>query len=132
MDLLQHVGKEQSKLKQAQTRDITLQDHKKIIKENKITENIGNGQLWCSKFERVVSNNDIYDQYKEDQHKKTCKHYAMIQYDKNQKTGLQQRTSCTSCEDERKRCVALSAWIIGFDDLFRIFQKQIDIDIQIC
>ena len=83
MKLLQYAAKEHSKTEEAISRDIKLQDQKKAIKENEVNRNIGDGQFRCSKCERVVSNNDTIDKHIE-HYKKTCKHCAILQYDKKE------------------------------------------------
>ena len=79
MDLLQHTAKEHSKPDEAQTRDIILQDHKKAMKESEVNKDIGDNEFRCFKCERVVSNNDTFDKHVGNDHKKTCKHCAILQ-----------------------------------------------------
>ena len=80
MELLQHKAKYHSKPEKAETRDIKLQDHKKAIQEDEVDKVLGDGEFKCSKCKRVVSINDTLARHNED-HKKTCKHCAILQYD---------------------------------------------------
>ena len=67
---------------QSRPKHLTLEERDKAIEENKMNENIGNGQFRCSKCERVVSNNDMFNQHMEYHPKKTCKHCAILHHDK--------------------------------------------------
>ena len=80
MELLQRTAKNHSKPEKVEKKDIKLQDHKKALKENKVDQSIGHGELKCAKCERIVSINDTLDKQME-KHKKTYKHCAIIQYD---------------------------------------------------
>ena len=82
MELLQHTAKEHSKPENLQTRDIKSQDNKKAMEESEVNKSVGDGEFRCSQCERVVSNNDLYDKQNGEHHKKTCKHCAILQYDK--------------------------------------------------
>ena len=80
MESLQRTAKEHSKPEKVEIRDIKLQDHKKAIQEDEVDKVIGDAEFKCSKCKRVVSINDTLDRHIGD-HKKTCKHCAILQYD---------------------------------------------------
>ena len=81
MELLQYTAKEHSIQQDAQKRNITLQDHKKALKENNVGKHIEDGEFRCTKCERIVSINDTLDKNIKDHTKNTCKHCAILQYD---------------------------------------------------
>ena len=54
MEWLQYIAKEHSIQEDAQKRNITLQDHKKAMKESEVVKTIKDGKLWCSKCKRFV------------------------------------------------------------------------------
>ena len=84
--LLQHKTKDHSKQEQVEMRDIKLQDYRKAIQENEVGKTVGDGEFKCSKCDRIMSINDTLDKHNTN-NKKTCKHCAILQYDKKLKVG---------------------------------------------